>query len=819
VPTEEELKRQRRERLKAWQEAQFKKQSNSAELETETVIDEKIKVLEVETSQSVAAMDRVEETLRTRELQRERERQQHLLERVNDTDLNHGEREDVAEGEFATEHTIEVQVDVFSKSMDEMEREARWMLSEEDDDDQHNSAVQAIKSEDELRRDREAEEEEEEALRQLREKQHAKDKDSSEAEAVFARQQMTAQDLHATDEDQDPLDAFMSSLMSSGQVAVQKPLNEKSDSINNDTVAPTSRSITLEEILAQGKRADEIKPVDSDEEIEVQSGKFTQRQTPVGRRGWESETEKEGGSESEDDGNNDKLDGLEESDEARELREHREFLEALRKAREEEDLARGRLLSLESEQQQQQQSFAKNNQGLGRLFAGEGDMVEEREVEEKRRSALDLLEEAKRGKTLREVDHSRIQYLSIRKNLYIVPKVLAKLSDEDVTELRSSLAIKVRGRGCPCPVSSFAQCGLSDKTLSVLDALHIKTPFPIQRQAIPAIMAGRDVLAVARTGSGKTLAFVLPMLRHVADQPSLKDGDGPIGMVLAPARELALQTHAVCKKFCRILSLSAACLYGGGSVAEQIAELKRGAEIAICTPGRLIDVLAMQTGRLVSLQRTSFVVLDEADRMLDMGFEPQIKMILNNVRPDRQTLLFSATFPKQIEKLARSLLRLPLEVVVGERSTVSADIEQIVEVHEEEDKFLRLLQLLGLYYEKGSVLIFVDRQEKADQLFGELLRLGYPCLSLHGGKEQADRDAALHEFKTGIKTVCVATSVAGRGLDVPAICCVINYNAPNHLEDYVHRVGRTGRAGRKVLRFACCVVYIFIFEFSWSVGW
>jgi ATP-dependent RNA helicase DDX46/PRP5 len=183
--------------------------------------------------------------------------------------------------------------------------------------------------------------------------------------------------------------------------------------------------------------------------------------------------------------------------------------------------------------------------------------------------------------------------------------------------------------------------------------------------------------------------------------------------------------------------------------------------------------------------------------MFDMGFEPQIRMIIQNVRPDRQTVLFSATFPKQIEKLAKSILQFPLEIVVGERTTVNKDITQYIEVHEDEEKFMRLLQLLGLLNERGSVLIFVDKQDKCDQLFQDLLKSGYPCLSLHGGKDQLDRDHTLHEFKTGMKTVMVATSVAGRGLDVPDIICVVNYNCPNHVEDYVHRVGRTGRAGRK----------------------
>jgi len=287
------------------------------------------------------------------------------------------------------------------------------------------------------------------------------------------------------------------------------------------------------------------------------------------------------------------------------------------------------------------------------------------------------------------------------------------------------------------------------------------------------------------------------MFRHIQDQTPLNDNEGPIGMVLAPSRELALQICNEAKKFTKKLGMRVTCIYGGAGVAEQIADLKRGSDIVVCTPGRMIDILCMQAGRLISLKRVTMVVMDEADRMFDMGFEPQIKMIMQSVRPDRQTVLFSATFPKQIEKLAKSVLKFPLEIIVGERSSVNKDITQFVEVLEEEDKFLRLLQLLGLWYEKGSVLIFVDKQEKCDQLFQDLLKLGYPCLSLHGGKDQVDRDFTLNEFKTGIKTVMVATSVAGRGLDVPEIVCVINYNCPNHLEDYVHRVGRTGRAGRK----------------------
>lgn len=435
------------------------------------------------------------------------------------------------------------------------------------------------------------------------------------------------------------------------------------------------------------------------------------------------------------------------------------------------------------------------------LYESEGDVMEaleQLESQAKRPTSLELLEESKKGKELKPIDHSTIDYMPFRKNLYIVPKSLARLTDQEVRVKRECLSVKVRGLGCPAPVDNWEQCGLSDRLLDALMKNSITSPFAIQKQSIPALMCGRDVIGVAKTGSGKTLAFLIPMFRHIQDQPPLKAGEGPIGLIMAPARELAFQIRAEAKKLCPALGLRVTCIYGGVGVADQIAELKRGAEIIVCTPGRMIDILCMQAGRMISLRRVTMVVLDEADRMFDMGFEPQIRMIIQNTREDRQTVLFSATFPKQIEKLAKNILKLPLEIVVGERSGgVNKDITQYVEVHEENDKFMRLLQLLGVWYERGNVLVFVDTQEKCDSLFQDLLKFGYPCVSLHGGKDQFDRDHTLHEFKTGLKTLLIATSVAGRGLDVPSTVCVINYNCPNHFEDYVHRVGRTGRAGKK----------------------
>ena len=299
-------------------------------------------------------------------------------------------------------------------------------------------------------------------------------------------------------------------------------------------------------------------------------------------------------------------------------------------------------------------------------------------------------------------------------------------------------------------------------------------------------------------GSGKTLAFVLPMLRHILDQPPLAPGEtGPIGLILAPARELAYQIHVVCKGLAKHLGLKSTAVYGGAEVREQIGDLKRGTHILCATPGRLIDILTMQSGKLISLQRVSFVCCDESDRAFDMGFEPQITAILSATRPDRQTVLFSATFPKTVENLAKKSLRAPLEIIVGGRSLASDSVDQYAEVVEEHDKFLRLLQLLGDHADDGKkVIVFVGKQDQADSIFEQLTRCGYSSLSIHGGMDQEDRNSNMSDFKRADgPSILVATSVAGRGLDVPSCGCVINYSSPNHYEDYVHRIGRTGRAG------------------------
>lgn len=297
------------------------------------------------------------------------------------------------------------------------------------------------------------------------------------------------------------------------------------------------------------------------------------------------------------------------------------------------------------------------------------------------------------------------------------------------------------------------------------------------------------MIGIAKTGSGKTLAFLLPMFRHILDQDPLEVDDGPIAIILTPTRELAMQISRECKKFTRHLNLNVVAVYGGTGISEQIAELKRGAEIIVCTPGRMIDMLAANNGRVTNLRRCTYIVLDEADRMFDLGFEPQVNKILDNVRPDRQTVMFSATFPKSMEALARKALRKPIEVTVGGRSVVCKDVEQHVVLIGEDEKYLKLLELLGIYQPMGSVLVFVDKQEHADDLMKRLMKNSYPCMSLHGGIDQYDRESTIVDFKNANIPLLIATSVAARGLDVKDLILVVNYDCPNHYEDYVHRCG------------------------------
>ncbi|RZC90698.1 hypothetical protein C5167_028530 [Papaver somniferum] len=404
------------------------------------------------------------------------------------------------------------------------------------------------------------------------------------------------------------------------------------------------------------------------------------------------------------------------------------------------------------------------------------------------------------------IDHSKVEYPSFRKNFYIQVKEISSMPPQEVGNLRKELELKLHGKDVPNPIKTWVQAGLSTKVLQVIkEKLGYEKPMSIQAQALPVIMSGRDCIGIAKTGSSKTLAFALPMLRHIQAQSAIVPGrDGPIALIIAPTRELVQQIHKDIMKFAKVMGIRSVPVYGGSQTNKQINAVKNGTEIVICTPGRMIDFLCKNNGRMINLSKVTYLVLDEADRMFDMGFEPQITHIVQSTRPDRRTVLFSATFPRRVEQLARQILTKPVEIQVGGRNVVNKDISQLVEVRPESERFLRLLELLGEWYEKGKILIFVQSQATCDTLLKNLFSHGYACLSLHGAKDQMDRESAISDFRNDVCKLLIATSVAARGLDVKELELVINFHVPNHYEDYIHRVGRTGRAGRK----GCAITFI-----------
>ncbi|PKI36913.1 hypothetical protein CRG98_042693 [Punica granatum] len=381
------------------------------------------------------------------------------------------------------------------------------------------------------------------------------------------------------------------------------------------------------------------------------------------------------------------------------------------------------------------------------------------------------------------------------KNFYVESPAVRAMSEHEVMTYRSRRDITVEGHDIPKPIRMFHEANFPDYCLEVIAKLGFVEPTPIQSQGWPMALKGRDLIGIAETGSGKTLAYLLPALVHVSAQPRLVQGDGPIVLVLAPTRELAMQIQQEALKFGSHANIRSTCIYGGAPKGPQIRDLKRGVEIVIATPGRLIDMLEAQN---TNLQRVTYLVLDEADRMLDMGFEPQIRKIIGQIRPDRQTLYWSATWPREVETLARQFLRNAYKVIIGSPDLkANQSINQVVEVVREVEKYHRLIRLLNEVMDGSRILIFMETKKGCDQVTKQLRMDGWPALSIHGDKNQAERDWVLSEFKSGRSPVMTATDVAARGLDVKDIKCVINYDFPTSLEDYIHRIGRTGRAGAR----------------------
>ncbi|KAK6125109.1 hypothetical protein DH2020_041173 [Rehmannia glutinosa] len=347
------------------------------------------------------------------------------------------------------------------------------------------------------------------------------------------------------------------------------------------------------------------------------------------------------------------------------------------------------------------------------------------------------------------------------KNFYVESPSVAAMSEGEVEEYRRRREITVEGKDVPKPVKSFRDVGFPDYVMQEVVKAGFTEPTPIQAQGWPMALKGRDLIGIAETGSGKTLAYLLPAIVHVNAQPFL---DGPIVLVLAPTRELAVQIQQEATKFGASSKIKNTCIYGGVPKGPQVRDLQKGVEIVIATPGRLIDML---DSHHTNLRRVTYLVLDEADRMLDMGFEPQIRKIVD-------------------------------QVVIGSPDLkANHAIHQHVEIVSENQKYNKLVKLLEDIMDGSRILIFMDTKKGCDQITRQLRMDGWPALSIHGDKSQAERDWVLSEFKAGKSPIMTATDVAARGLDVKDVKYVINYDFPGSLEDYVHRIGRTGRAGAK----------------------
>ncbi|BGP23426.1 pre-mRNA-splicing ATP-dependent RNA helicase PRP28 [Rhodotorula toruloides] len=412
-------------------------------------------------------------------------------------------------------------------------------------------------------------------------------------------------------------------------------------------------------------------------------------------------------------------------------------------------------------------------------------------------------------------------------------KSLEEMRDRDWRIFREDFSIGARGGHIPLPLRSWKESKIPQPILEAIEEIGYKEPSPIQRQAIPIGLQNRDMIGIAETGSGKTAAFTIPMLAYIARLPPLSDENrakGPYALVLAPTRELAQQIEAETNKFCRVLGYRCVSIVGGKAIEEQQFNMRDGAEIVIATPGRLKDCIERS---VLVLAQCTYVVMDEADRMVSLGFEDVLNFILDslpvsNLKPDsaeaedankmtmslaapvgeedaiapslalyRQTVMFSATMPPAVERLTKKYLRRPAVVTIGVAGQAVDTVDQRVEmINSEDKKKSRLIDILNNGGFQPPMIVFVNQKKGADVLQKDLQRAGWNSVTLHSGKNQEQREAALNSIRNGENDVLVATDLAGRGIDVPDVSLVVNFQMSNTIEAYVHRIGRTGRAGK-----------------------
>ncbi|KAK6343914.1 DEAD-box ATP-dependent RNA helicase [Orbilia brochopaga] len=405
----------------------------------------------------------------------------------------------------------------------------------------------------------------------------------------------------------------------------------------------------------------------------------------------------------------------------------------------------------------------------------------------------------------------------VERELFGVPNDPLKQSTGINFEKYDDIPVEASGSNVPEPVTTFTNPPLDTHLLSNIELARYTVPTPVQKYSIPIVMGGRDLMACAQTGSGKTGGFLFPILSQSfatgpsPPPPGAQGGGGnfqrsrkayPTALILAPTRELVSQIYDEARKFAYRSWVKPCVVYGGADIGQQLRQMDRGCDLLVATPGRLVDLI--ERGR-ISLASIKYLVLDEADRMLDMGFEPQIRRIVEGEDMpgvnSRQTLMFSATFPRDIQMLARDFLKEYIFLSVGRVGSTSENITQRVEYVEDHDKRSALLDILSAH-QGGLTLIFVETKRMADTLSDFLINQNFPATSIHGDRTQRERERALEMFRTGRFPIMVATAVAARGLDIPNVTHVVNYDLPTDVDDYVHRIGRTGRAGNTGLSTA-----------------
>ncbi|ORX90528.1 P-loop containing nucleoside triphosphate hydrolase protein [Basidiobolus meristosporus CBS 931.73] len=424
------------------------------------------------------------------------------------------------------------------------------------------------------------------------------------------------------------------------------------------------------------------------------------------------------------------------------------------------------------------------------------------EAEKQLEEEMAILEAVARRKQLasdRELAKD-ITYTEPMKSTWKPPSYLQNLSEEKLSEMRKKYHILVDGEDVPPPIKSFKEMRFPKPILEYLKSKGINSPTPIQIQGLPTALAGRDMIGIAFTGSGKTLSFSLPMVMFALEEECklpLIRGEGPVGMIICPSRELARQTFESIKTMSEYLmkggfpQLRTLLCIGGISMNEQSHVLSQGVHMVVATPGRLQDMLEKKK---INLDICKYMCLDEADRMVDMGFEEDMRNIMSYFTSQRQTLLYSATMPKKIQAFAESALVKPVIVNVGRAGAANLDVIQEVEYVKQEAKMVYLLECLQKT--PPPVLVFAENKNDVDGIQEYLLLKGVEAVAIHGGKTQDEREFAIKSFKDFKKDVLVATDIASKGLDFAEIHHVINYDMPKEIEDYVHRIGRTGRCGK-----------------------